>query len=88
MRSARFYSNETLCRMEAIFERSCLDLGIEGDSAYARSARETLALLLFELPPPEEGCLIQRAAEKVQCIARRNMRGDAPEQGSSGDLSA
>lgn len=69
MRSARFYSNETLCRMEAIFERSCFDLGIDGDSAYARSARESLASLLFELPPPEES-LIQPAADELQDIAR------------------
>lgn len=69
MRSARFYSSETLCRMEAIFERSCLDLGIDGDSVYARSARESLASLLFELPPPEVG-LIQPAADELQDIAK------------------
>lgn len=69
MRIARFYSNETLCKMEAIFERSCLDLGIDGDSAYARSARQRLATLLFEIPLPKDD-LIQPAADAIQKITR------------------
>jgi hypothetical protein len=65
----RIYDNECLCRMEAIFERTCLDLKIDDQSDYARSAREALASLLFSLPPPEPG-LIQPAAEQLTSLAR------------------
>lgn len=63
MRSVRFYSNDTLCRMQAMFERSCADLGIDGNSDYAQSAREALAHMMFELPPSDESALLASLEE-------------------------
>lgn len=68
MRYAEYYSNETLCRMEAIFERVCVDLGVAGSSDYACLAREILARLMFEMPPPGRG-LLQPAAELLRDLA-------------------
>lgn len=68
MRYADHYSNETLCRMEAIFERVCVDLGVAGSSDYACSAREVLARLMFEMPPPGGG-LLQPAATLLRDLA-------------------
>lgn len=68
MRYAPFYSNEMLCRMEAIFERVCVDLGVAGSSDYACSAREVLARLMFEMPPPGGG-LLQPAATRLRDLA-------------------
>lgn len=68
MRHAEYYSNETLCRMEAIFERVCVDLGVAGSSDYACLAREILARLMFEMPPPGAG-LLQPAATLLRDLA-------------------
>jgi hypothetical protein len=68
MRFGKYYTNDTLCRMEAIFERTCLDLGISDNSDYARSSREVLAFLMFALPPPRPG-LVQLAADDLKRIA-------------------
>lgn len=72
MRYAKFYSNETLCRMEAIFDKTCADLEIEDGSEYARSTRESLARLMFELPPPDPAATgVQLIAARCRLIARR-----------------
>lgn len=65
----RYYDNEALSRLEAIFERTCIDLQVDDQSPYARSTRETLARLLFTMPVPDKG-LIQPTAARFAELAR------------------
>lgn len=69
MRS-NYYNNETLCQMKVMFERSCADLGIQEDSAYAQSAREVLAHILFALPNADETQTAQATKDAAKTIQK------------------